>query len=669
MKHKTFTLAVLFIFSVLSISSNAQTGFGISEKGTLNSYPYILKRLVNDSFDYFQMGKNNWQYTNFEGVDFSQNPPIFDNAVMWPKSWWQQFNYASPPYPLYPLEWRFKLSSSFPDWPLFVETFGELYCYLNSPLYQRRIFNPVAEKFWFLKSNKWAGSCYGLAASSILAFSSELELKQRFPTLGNFDNLYSVIMNNNVRKVINLLWTVQWNELSQVNIDQNRNKTPLQTLEDLKSVLYYPNQENVILCLLNQAPEKSGGHAVLPYLIREGSNIDTIEIYDSNHPIPKRILINKQDSTWDYYIGNDQWGGGKGLFLSESLTGYLDFIPPPKTFTLESNPIISIYSDTDDAILITNMNQTNEYILYNPLDTSLVNTFSFGRPIINFTGSNSPPVGYRLYDGEYKIELSSKFDSSSSISVMRDNILISYSRNDFDSSETDLIKVKGDSLMVQNIDLVNKVIDIQYISEENDDFRTYAISNLVLSQNDSLTSKINSSHEFILTNQGQVKNYDLEIVFQSAEREDLFTHQDIYLTSNSVHKIVPDWDSLVSAPVKILIDTDGDGTYDDSIFVNNQTTSINRDINQFPTEYKLDQNYPNPFNPNTMISFELPSEAQTKLSVYNVLGELIFVLENQRLSAGRYEYEFNASGLPTGVYLYKLQTDDFTEFKKMVYLK
>jgi len=90
----------------------------------------------------------------------------------------------------------------------------------------------------------------------------------------------------------------------------------------------------------------------------------------------------------------------------------------------------------------------------------------------------------------------------------------------------------------------------------------------------------------------------------------------------------------------------------------------------FPTEFSLEQNYPNPFNPETTIKFTLPENVSVVLEVYNVLGEKVTTLVNQVMNAGFHEVKFNAaSGISTGVYIYRLQAGDFTSVRKMMLMK
>ncbi|MBU1936644.1 T9SS type A sorting domain-containing protein [bacterium] len=88
-----------------------------------------------------------------------------------------------------------------------------------------------------------------------------------------------------------------------------------------------------------------------------------------------------------------------------------------------------------------------------------------------------------------------------------------------------------------------------------------------------------------------------------------------------------------------------------------------------PVEYALDQNFPNPFNPNTTISYALKDAGFVTLKVYNLLGQEVATLVAGEFTAGRYTATFMATDLPSGVYIYRLDVNDFTATKKMVLMK
>jgi hypothetical protein len=96
---------------------------------------------------------------------------------------------------------------------------------------------------------------------------------------------------------------------------------------------------------------------------------------------------------------------------------------------------------------------------------------------------------------------------------------------------------------------------------------------------------------------------------------------------------------------------------------------INFSGTDIPVSYKLEQNYPNPFNPTTTIRYQIPKDGMVTLKVYDLLGAEVVTLVSEELVSGKYEVNFNASRLASGVYLYKLQADEFISVKKMILLK
>ena len=105
-----------------------------------------------------------------------------------------------------------------------------------------------------------------------------------------------------------------------------------------------------------------------------------------------------------------------------------------------------------------------------------------------------------------------------------------------------------------------------------------------------------------------------------------------------------------------------------------KTGSVTIISNLIPEKFNVYQNYPNPFNPSTKIKFDIPSglngsNSKVRLSVYNSLGKEIAELVNENLGAGSYETEFDASDFSSGVYFYKIETDNFSQTKSMFLIK
>jgi hypothetical protein len=105
----------------------------------------------------------------------------------------------------------------------------------------------------------------------------------------------------------------------------------------------------------------------------------------------------------------------------------------------------------------------------------------------------------------------------------------------------------------------------------------------------------------------------------------------------------------------------------DSVLLN--LTGINHNEGTVPSVYSLKQNYPNPFNPTTTINYDVPLSGFVKISIFDILGNLVSVPVNEIKQAGSYEINWNASNYASGTYFYKMESGSFTEFKKMVLIK
>ena len=100
------------------------------------------------------------------------------------------------------------------------------------------------------------------------------------------------------------------------------------------------------------------------------------------------------------------------------------------------------------------------------------------------------------------------------------------------------------------------------------------------------------------------------------------------------------------------------------------STNVEQKVNaKIARHFELQQNYPNPFNSETLIRYALPKQSDVSLEVYNILGQRITTLVNKQMPAGFHEVTFSVNNLPSGLYIYRIQTDGFHDVKKMVLLK
>ena len=146
----------------------------------------------------------------------------------------------------------------------------------------------------------------------------------------------------------------------------------------------------------------------------------------------------------------------------------------------------------------------------------------------------------------------------------------------------------------------------------------------------------------------------------------LNTPGSLYWTSTS-----GDGRTVVAGGKAIHARTFGNGgtLYNIEVDTNDIPVGIVNNSGNTPESYTLYQNYPNPFNPSTQIRFDIAKASGVKLTIYNQLGQQVTLLVNGELQAGSYSYNFDASAYPSGVYFYKLETEDFTQTKKMLLIK
>jgi len=105
------------------------------------------------------------------------------------------------------------------------------------------------------------------------------------------------------------------------------------------------------------------------------------------------------------------------------------------------------------------------------------------------------------------------------------------------------------------------------------------------------------------------------------------------------------------------------------IFAGGLVTGTNNNGQVLPVKYALSQNYPNPFNPVTKINFALPKQGLVNLKIYDILGREVKTLVNEFKSPGEYSVDFNGSDLASGIYFYRLESNGFSDIKRMMLIK
>jgi hypothetical protein len=220
-------------------------------------------------------------------------------------------------------------------------------------------------------------------------------------------------------------------------------------------------------------------------------------------------------------------------------------------------------------------------------------------------------------------------------------------------------------------------VNLEAIISANAGEHQMQVLNCLLAQNDSLRVTAPDTNALEFVNLGQQRVYDLSIVLAGRASHGHFTHTGISIPAHSTHHILPNWHDLPYQPVKIYEDVGNTGSIHDTLTLNNQLTGVGGQLNlEIPHEFRLEQNYPNPFNPTTSIGYSVGVDSRgslvatmVRLAVYDMLGREVAVLVDEKKAPGNYEVQFNASGLASGIYFYRLTADGFIQSMKMQLLK
>jgi probable HAF family extracellular repeat protein len=628
---------------------------------------YVLTRVKSDAtYEKFGRTIHAWQFGNVQ-------------SNMWPSTWWSQFAYrtAIDPYTnnYYFEEFHNINASKFPDWLAFVRAFGVNQCYWSDPvlgLYYR----DTAIDFWKSKVKYWAGSCFGFSTSSLLAFKDVNSFITAYPEMPPFNNLYQFpntltgVQGDSIRAIINSLQIHQFGKQHRTYLNTILSDTPIQTLNKIKNVLLKDNTDGGLLRIKNQTGK--GAHAIVVYKLIKSTlfpNSYELSVYDNSYPanLSAQITIDTVTNSWNAPLWG--WGGNLGIQFREAISSYFNLpILPDGPFDIDSpsdNLQVETYVARTSDIIITDSFGNS----IGSLDSLLFNTIPNAFPIIVDEPSDAPPQGYNLPTGDYAVKISSFSDSAAFLYLYNEDGIYSYHRDDAQVNQADYLNI-GLGFSITNHDQAIKNINLKTTMPQIEEEKVFQFNNISFAEGDSVFVKEEGRQYFTFKNFGSQKSYDLKIKFNSESFRYLFKHFDVPLNQNSTHLLYPQWDSLSTAPVKILIDSGNDGTIDDSLFVFNEATDV-EDQGYFglPKEYNLAQNYPNPFNPITKIRFGIPQAGFVTLKVYDILGNEIATLVNEEKSAGSYEVEFDATMYSSGIYFYKLQAGSFVETKKMLLLK
>jgi len=560
------------------------------------------------------------------------------------------------------------------DWVSWVNTFSVDACYYSTLV---GIYKSAAVLAWKSRGRNWGGSCFGIAVANALAFRYKDNFQSKYPNFPDFINPISVISDDGVKSVVNELYTHQFGNPHQtIRTNVGLQKTPKQTLLELSEMFMEENADIKTLSFLNNGPG-GGGHAILAYGLEKDEanpNIFYIKVYDNSNPNSNnRIIIdtsaNGGNGSW---VNPDWpgWGGNKWIYLRNPTLDYLTNPTMAKGNTQQSPFIINetelqVFNTISASIRIVD-NSGNITGFYNNLIQTEVPE---SVPFVVDNGSETPPYGYSLPADNYSVVLDEFEEDTVEAFFFTGNKSFSFERYGAEQTETDKLFFDG-GVSASNPDAQIKTIKLLNLINETSREKLCVLRSLELSQNDSVKIENPDSNKIKLISYGSAKEYDVELNYVTENGVKRFGDFNIMLSANTSHIFVPNWADIANTELQVLVDIGNDGTIDDTLNLNN-TVDVDDDQGSLlvPDKYNLAQNYPNPFNPTTTIQYSIPQSSHVSLKVYDILGNEIAALVNEEKESGFYTVSFNAAGLSTGVYFYKLKAGNFIQIKKMLLIK
>ncbi len=607
-------------------------GFASAVEYAVKDYP---RGLCSGDFDLdgdmdlatadFDLDSINVLLNEFQGADigFRPNPDGWqfanDWGNMWPSTWTNQFDYSQSPYDqLYLFESAH--NDWFPDWPLWVDIFGEDACYLDPT--DETSFRPSAVQEWLSWHSPWGGSCFGFAVSSFLFFGDYMDVPTEFPP---HSELFNVQITDESRLMIN---RYMWYQVGENHWDHvlavSGSTDPNAALQECKQMLAAPCQDHRVLAFFNNYGW--GGHAVNPYRHEAhptDPDIEYIYIYDNNYPDDEtcRIEFNTALNSW-YYSRIPHWGGPGRIGLMEPIGEYAS---PPV------HPLKARDNDSVEPLLATSHSTAedgNFHIYCTGIDTirwesslgsigmeddSLWNNVDGAYPLTLLTGQETPPLGYSLpaevWTGTLRADEPDISDIVITIEDMFSPANQDIMMHDWWGGIANIQPVYDafdKTLSLENVGAITEANSFGFIHSFPDSEIAINLTDILLDAGEALSftacswacgggMSANSVNEpnapastmgtyesgLYIANTGIEKSYDAAVRIHNADGVAEFMHEDVTLAVNAAHLIVPDWrpfDNLL----QVLVDNGMTGEYDDTLSLANESCDCGDQTGEHP---------------------------------------------------------------------------------------
>ena len=459
---------------------------------------YVLTRINNKSdYEKFEPGIHGWQYINREDI-------------MWPQTWWSQFNYQNgiDPYTNkpYPADFSKKYPSTFPDWPLWVSVFTPAQCYVAPGVYNAK----ALLKWKRFSDSTFKGSCFGFSQSSFLAFDYTNQFVVANPGIPAFTILYDLPLNDAIQSVINGEYILQAGKQTQdFNVIASQ-KDPRTTLQEVKDMFFSEDPNIQTLNIFNNNGQGGGGHSIAPYKLIHDPDIPAdydLLVYNCNAPgdTTGYIEIDSINNMWYNQIElPPSWKGNSHFYLELPVSNYLN---TPLFGKMKTGKIQNIVS-TDN---IEFYNSPNANVMYTSstgkriglIDSTVTNEIVNGIPIFKQTGYSSNPIGFYIPDDIYSLVLTNPHSYSGKVylTAIKSNVIYNYERDSTISTQTDWFKIDN-GFSVTSPDQTNKLVNFEVVAESDTLERIMFVKNTQLAKNDSLYLQQVNQSNYIMKNYG-----------------------------------------------------------------------------------------------------------------------------------------------------------------------
>ena len=631
---------------------------------------YVLTRLASDgSYERYTPGDDGWRCAN-------------DSASTWPESWWSQFNYETGIDPYTGSRYPPGFADStllnahpwdFPDWPLFVQAFGESACYFTLV---GKSYRPLALLRWKTIKKTWNGSCVGYSVSSLLGFSRKETLNSQFPAIGQVTRLHELPVSDASRSMVNLFQTRAWSAdlLRALNASF---KEPLETLNEIRAKLMCdtcaPRHIGIYFNI--------GGHAVAPYeIVREDTTTARyfILVYDPNKPGDDTPMLVLDTAAVTWFYPERPTRTVRKVFFPFPATTYLSVPSLPYLAPLAAKASSPGGHQTDTIEVY--LSDAASVSIRDDADSSIghvggawFNTLPDGWPILDIGDGEAGPSGYVLTSRSYRAEVNCGDEPTFSATAIGRGKAYWYSRSDANPAQKERLII-GNGLGVANPNTDSMRIRLTSIITGTTEDRVIEVANLRLLPGDSVHSLLEENDGLCLISSGSARSYIVRLQSVSGQGVTLFESEPIALMQNSTHRILPAWGEATLPTARVARDQGNDGTFEDTITVRNILVGVGNTKPGIPTEFGLDQNYPNPFNPSTVIRYRVPVRSHVSLTIYTILGQELVALLDEPRDPGTHQVAWNGvdrqgKRVPSGVYICRMKAGEFTGIIKLLHIR